>query len=135
MNMLYIMVQTYTLRVVQGTQSWMEKMGIELDSEGNDMMRTALEVQRHLKTTGCLMEPAQLTCLLLMGGTVQGLTRALQRLGPLVSKVRLVTGGPGLLALEGVVLQRLIVSQWRQRPGFNGLLTLYVNCHPLSWVS
>ena len=58
-------------------------MGIELDSEGNDM-RTALEVQRHLKT--CLMEPAQLTCLLLMGGTVQGLTRALQRLGPLGSK-------------------------------------------------
>ena len=32
------------------------------------------------------MEPAQLTCLLLMGGTVQGLTRALQRLGPLGSK-------------------------------------------------
>ena len=50
------------------------------------------------------------------------------------TQVRLVAGGPaGLLALEGVVLQRLIVSQWRQR--FNGLLTLYVTCRPLSWVS
>ena len=88
MNMLHIMVQTYTIRVVQGTQSWMNEMGIEL--EGNDM-RTALEVQRHLKT--CLMEPAQLTCLLLMGGTVQGLTRVLQRLGPLDSKSP--TGRPG----------------------------------------
>ena len=57
-------------------------MGIELEPEGNDMRHgTTLEVQRHLKT--CLMEPAHLTCLLLMGGTVQGLTQALQRLGPI----------------------------------------------------
>ena len=51
----------------------MKEMGIEL--EGNDM-RPTLVVQRHLKT--CLVKPAHLTvvtCLLLMGGTVQGLTK------------------------------------------------------------
>ena len=131
MNMLHIMVQTYTLRVVQGTQSWMNEMGIELDSEGNDMC-TALEVQRHLKT--CLMEPAQLTCLLLMGGTVQSLTRALQRLGPLDSESptgrrrpgttgtgrgSTTTGGGGGGGVAQLVVVPLAMGRGAKSPGFD----------------
>ena len=132
--LLHIMVQTSTLGVVQGThwQSWMNEMGIELQVEGNDSsdMRTTLEVQRHLKT--CLMEPAHLTCLLLMGGTVQGLTRALQRLGPQDSKGP--TGLSGTTGTgRGTTTDDSVTLHWRQR--FNGLSTLFVNCRPLSWVS